>query len=97
MRAQLDSTPGAECSLQGYIMFCRFLCIYQHFREACYSLLCGRLIELFLNKTCSKGHVGKHLCDTCPIENDLKQRDAFSPLRTRLLSLLCGMGNFGKI
>jgi hypothetical protein len=33
-----------------------------------------------LNETFSKVHVGKHLSDTFPIQNGLKQGDALSPL-----------------
>jgi hypothetical protein len=33
-----------------------------------------------LNETYSKVHVGKHLFDTFPIQNGLKQGDALSPL-----------------
>jgi len=29
-----------------------------------------------LNKTYSKGHIGKHLSDALPIQNGLKQGDA---------------------
>jgi hypothetical protein len=38
-----------------------------------------RLIKMCLNGTCSKVHVGKHLSDTFPIQNGLKQ-DVLSPL-----------------
>jgi hypothetical protein len=33
-----------------------------------------------LNETCSKFHIGKHFSDTFPIQNDLKQGAALSPL-----------------
>jgi hypothetical protein len=33
-----------------------------------------------LNEVCSKVHIGKHLSDSFPIQNGLKQRDALSPL-----------------
>jgi hypothetical protein len=33
-----------------------------------------------LNEICSKVHVGKHLSDTFPVQNGLKQGDALSPL-----------------
>jgi hypothetical protein len=39
-----------------------------------------RLIKLCLSKTCSRVQVGKHLSDTFPIKNGLKQGDALSPL-----------------
>jgi hypothetical protein len=39
-----------------------------------------RLIRLCLNETYSKVRIGKHLSDSFPIQNGLKQRDALSPL-----------------
>ena len=36
--------------------------------------------KVFLNKTCDKVRVGKHLSDTFPIKKGLKQGDALSPL-----------------
>jgi hypothetical protein len=33
-----------------------------------------------LNETYSKAHIGKHLSDSYPIQNGLKQGDALSPL-----------------
>jgi sorting nexin-29 len=39
-----------------------------------------RLIEMCLNETHSKVHIGKHLSDSFPIQNGLKQGDALSPL-----------------
>jgi hypothetical protein len=33
-----------------------------------------------LNKTYSKVRIGTHLSDNFPMQNDLKQRDALSPL-----------------
>jgi hypothetical protein len=33
-----------------------------------------------LNETCSKVRIGKHLSDSFPIQNCLKQGDALSPL-----------------
>jgi hypothetical protein len=33
-----------------------------------------------LNETCSKVHISKHLSDTFPVQNGLKQGDALSPL-----------------
>jgi hypothetical protein len=35
---------------------------------------------MYLNKTYSKAHIGKHLSDTFPIQNGLKYGDALSPL-----------------
>jgi hypothetical protein len=39
-----------------------------------------RLIKMCLNETCSKVHIGKHLPDSFPIQNGLKQGDALTPL-----------------
>jgi hypothetical protein len=39
-----------------------------------------RLIKMCLNETCSKVHIDKHLSDSFPIQNGLKQEDALSPL-----------------
>jgi hypothetical protein len=38
------------------------------------------LIKLYLNEAYSKVHIGKHLSDSFPIQNGLKQGDALSPL-----------------
>jgi hypothetical protein len=38
------------------------------------------LIKMCLNETCSKVNLGKHLSDTFPIQNGLKQGDALLPL-----------------
>jgi hypothetical protein len=39
-----------------------------------------RLVKMCLNETYSRVQVGKHLLDTFPIKNGLKQGDALSPL-----------------
>jgi hypothetical protein len=39
-----------------------------------------RLIKMCLNKTYRKVRIGKHLSDSFPIQNGLKQGDALSPL-----------------
>jgi hypothetical protein len=39
-----------------------------------------RLIKMCLNETCSKVRIGKHLSESFPIQNGLKQGDALSPL-----------------
>jgi hypothetical protein len=39
-----------------------------------------RLIKICLNETYSKVRIGKHLSDRFPIQNDLRQGDALSPL-----------------
>jgi hypothetical protein len=38
------------------------------------------LIKLYLNEKCSKFLLGKHLSDSFPTQNDLKQGDALSSL-----------------
>jgi hypothetical protein len=57
-------------------------------REVLYNILLEsgtpkklvRLIKMCLNETYSKVCVGKHVSDTFPIQNDLKQGDALLPL-----------------
>jgi hypothetical protein len=39
-----------------------------------------RLIKMCLNETYSKVHIGKHLSDSSPPQNGLKQGDALFPL-----------------
>jgi hypothetical protein len=39
-----------------------------------------RLIKICSNETCGKVRIGKHLSDTFPIQNGLKQGDALRPL-----------------
>jgi hypothetical protein len=39
-----------------------------------------RLVKMCLNETFSKVHIVKHLSDSLPIQNGLKQGDALSPL-----------------
>ena len=39
-----------------------------------------RLMKMCLTETYSRVRVGKHLSDTLPIRNGLKQGDALSPL-----------------
>jgi hypothetical protein len=39
-----------------------------------------RLIKMCLNETCSKVRIGKHMSDSFPIQNDLKQGGSVSPL-----------------
>ena len=36
------------------------------------------LVKILLNETCSIFYIGKHLYDTCPIQNGLKYGDALS-------------------
>jgi hypothetical protein len=57
-------------------------------REVLYNILIEfgipwkliRLIKMSSNETYSKIHTGKHFSGTFPIQNDLKQGDALSPL-----------------
>jgi hypothetical protein len=42
------------------------------------------LIKMCLNETYSKVRIGKHLSDSFPIQNGLKQGDALSPLLFKL-------------
>jgi hypothetical protein len=53
-------------------------------REVLYNILIEfrvpRLIKMCLNETYSKVCIGKHLSDSFPIQNGLKQGDALSPL-----------------
>jgi hypothetical protein len=57
-------------------------------REVLYNILVEfgipmkfvRLIKMCLNETYSKVRIGKHLSDSFPIQNGLKQGDALSPL-----------------
>jgi hypothetical protein len=57
-------------------------------REVLYNILIEfevamklvRLIKMRLNETHSKVGIGKHLSDSFPIQNGLKQRDDLSPL-----------------
>ena len=46
--------------------------------EFCIPMKLVRLIKMYLNETCSRVGVGKHLSDMFPIKND-KQGDALSP------------------
>jgi hypothetical protein len=43
-----------------------------------------RLIEMCLNETCSKVHIGKHLSDMFAVQNNLKEGDALLPFLFQL-------------
>jgi len=43
-------------------------------------MIITKLIKMCLNETYSKVGMGKNLSDAFPIQNDLKQGDALSPL-----------------
>jgi hypothetical protein len=47
-------------------------------------MILARLIKMCLNYTYSKVHKGKHLSDSFPIQNGLKQGDALSPLLSNM-------------
>jgi hypothetical protein len=48
-----------------------------------------RLIKMCLNETYSKVHMGKHLSDSFPIQNGLKQVVALSLLLFQLCFRIC--------
>jgi hypothetical protein len=54
--------------------------LYNIFIEFGIPMKVVRLVKMCLNETYRRVRVGKHLSDTFPIKNGLKQRDALSPL-----------------
>jgi hypothetical protein len=54
--------------------------LYNILIEFCVPIKPVRLIKMCLNETYSKLRVGKHLPDSFPIQNGLKQGNALSPL-----------------
>jgi hypothetical protein len=52
--------------------------------EFAVSMTLVRLIKMCLNETYSKVRIGRHLSDSVPIQNGLKQGDALSPLLSTL-------------
>jgi hypothetical protein len=54
--------------------------LYNILKEFSIPIKLVRLIKMYLNETYSKGHVGKHLSDSFPIQNCVKQGVALSPL-----------------
>jgi hypothetical protein len=54
--------------------------LYYILTEFGVNMILVRFIKMCLNETYSKVHIGKHLSDSFPIQNSLKQGDALSPL-----------------
>jgi hypothetical protein len=54
--------------------------LYSIFTEFGIPLQLARLIKLCLNETYSKVRICKHLSDSFPVQNGLKQGDSLSPL-----------------
>jgi hypothetical protein len=54
--------------------------LYNIFIEFGNPMKLVRIIDMYLNETCSRVQVGKNLSDIFPIGNGLKQGDALSPL-----------------
>jgi hypothetical protein len=54
--------------------------LYNILIEFCDSTLPVKLIKMYFNKTYGKVRIGKYLSDNFPIQNDLKQGVALSPL-----------------
>jgi hypothetical protein len=54
--------------------------LYNILIEFCILMTLVRLIKMFLNETCRRVWVGKHLSDMFPVKNDLTQGVALSPL-----------------
>jgi hypothetical protein len=75
--------------MREYISYSYFKKAYDSVRrEVLYNILLefgipmklARLIKMCLNETYSKVRIGKHLSDSFPMKNGLKQGDALSPL-----------------
>jgi hypothetical protein len=58
--------------------------LYNILRELGISMKLVTFIKMCLNETYSKVRIGKHLSDSCPIQNGVKQWDALSPLLLNL-------------
>jgi hypothetical protein len=78
-----------ECNETVHQLFIDFKKAYDSVRrKVLYNILIDfgvpmklvRLIKMCLSEAYSKVHIGKHLSDSFPIQNSLKQRDALSPL-----------------
>jgi hypothetical protein len=78
-----------ECNETVHQLFVDFKKVYDSVRrEVLYNIHIEfgvpmklvRLIKMCLNETYSKVCIGKHLSENFPVQNDLKQGDALSPL-----------------
>jgi hypothetical protein len=76
---QRDSTSAIYILEKGYDSF-RSEVLYIFIEFGIPMKLVTLLIKMYLNKTYSKVHTGKHLPDAFPFQNDQKQGDASSPL-----------------
>jgi hypothetical protein len=83
-----DSGKKWDCNEAVHQLFIDFKKVYDSVRkEVLYNIFVEfgvpkklvRLIRMCLNETYSKVHIGKHLSDSFPIQNGLKQDD-LSPL-----------------
>jgi sorting nexin-29 len=54
--------------------------LYNILKELGVPMKLGRLIKMCLNQTHSKVHIGKHLSDSFPTQNNIQQGDALSPM-----------------
>lgn len=50
----------------------RWEVLYSILTEFGISMKLTRMIKMYLNETCFKINIGKHLCDECTIQNGLK-------------------------
>jgi hypothetical protein len=48
-----------------------------------------RLLKMWLNETYTRVHIDKHLSDTFPFMNGMKQGDALSPIAFQLCIRIC--------
>jgi hypothetical protein len=76
----------SDAVLQVFILFrktydsARREVLYNTLAEFGIPMKLVRLIKMWLNETCSRVRVGKHLFGVFPIRSGLKQGDALSPL-----------------
>ena len=78
-----------ECNEAVHQLYIDFKKAYERVkREVLYNILIEfgipmkvvRLIKVYLNESCNRVRVGKHVSDVFPIRRGLKQGDALSPL-----------------